>query len=74
MVAKKKKQSPYYYYKKNNEFMVASEIKSFLDHPCFEKELNERKKVLTNRANTFIKECEKVNLKTCDFQFYIWKR
>ena len=32
-----------------------------------EKELNERKKVLTNRANTFIKECEKVNLKTLPF-------
>ena len=37
------------------------------DHEKFEKELNERKKVLTNRANTFIKECEKVNLKTLPF-------
>jgi aromatic-amino-acid transaminase len=37
------------------------------DHEKFEKELNERKKVLTNRANTFIKECEKVDLLTLPF-------
>lgn len=31
---------PFYYYKNNNTFMFASEIKSFLDNPSFEKELN----------------------------------
>lgn len=34
---------PFYYYKKGREFMVASEIKAFLDHPNFEKELNEER-------------------------------
>ena len=34
---------PFYYYKKGNQFMVGSEIKSFLSHPCFEKELDEEK-------------------------------
>ena len=33
---------PLYYAYMNNTFMFASEIKSFLDHPCFTKELNER--------------------------------
>ncbi len=32
---------PFYYYKKNGEFMFGSEIKSFLSHPNFEKELDE---------------------------------
>ena len=32
---------PFYYYKKGNEFMFGSEIKSFLSHPNFEKELDE---------------------------------
>ncbi|MBP5684423.1 MAG: asparagine synthase (glutamine-hydrolyzing) [Bacilli bacterium] len=31
---------PFYYYKDNKEFMFGSEIKSFLDHPGFIKELN----------------------------------
>ena len=31
---------PLYYYKKGNEFMYGSEIKSFLGHPKFKKELN----------------------------------
>ena len=34
---------PFYYYKKGNQFMFGSEIKSFLSHPCFEKELDEEK-------------------------------
>jgi len=32
---------PFYYYKKGSQFMFGSEIKSFLSHPCFEKELDE---------------------------------
>ncbi len=32
---------PFYYYKKGNEFIFGSEIKSFLEHPRFEKEFNE---------------------------------
>ncbi|MBC8560801.1 asparagine synthase (glutamine-hydrolyzing) [Fumia xinanensis] len=32
---------PFYYYKKGGEFLFGSEIKSFLEHPRFEKELNE---------------------------------
>ena len=32
---------PFYYYKKDKEFMFGSEIKSFLSHPNFEKELDE---------------------------------
>ncbi len=32
---------PFYYYKKDGQFLFGSEIKSFLDHPCFEKELDE---------------------------------
>ena len=32
---------PFYYYKKGKEFMFGSEIKSFLSHPDFEKELDE---------------------------------
>lgn len=32
---------PFYYYKKGKEFMLGSEIKSFLSHPNFEKELDE---------------------------------
>ena len=36
---------PVYYYKRDNLFMVGSEIKSFLSHPNFKKELN--KKVLS---------------------------
>lgn len=32
---------PFYYYKKGREFMFGSEIKSFLSHPNFEKELDE---------------------------------
>lgn len=31
---------PFYYYKKENEFMFGSEIKSFLEHPNFSKEVN----------------------------------
>lgn len=31
---------PFYYYKKDNEFFFASEIKSFLEHPGFIKEVN----------------------------------
>ena len=36
-------------------------------HETFEKELNYRKEVLTNRANAFIKACETVDLKTLPF-------
>lgn len=32
---------PFYYYRKNGEFLFGSEIKSFLEHPGFQKELNE---------------------------------
>ncbi len=32
---------PLYYYQNNDTFMFASEIKAFLDHPEFKKELNE---------------------------------
>ena len=32
---------PFYYYKKGKEYMFGSEIKSFLSHPNFEKELDE---------------------------------
>ena len=32
---------PFYYYKKGTEFLFGSEIKSFLSHPNFEKELDE---------------------------------
>ena len=32
---------PFYYYKKDGEFLFGSEIKSFLEHPKFEKELFE---------------------------------
>ena len=31
---------PFYYYHKDNEFMFGSEIKSFLEHPNFDKEIN----------------------------------
>lgn len=34
---------PFYYYKKGGEFLFGSEIKSFLDHPGFEKELDEER-------------------------------
>ena len=34
---------PFYYYKNGNQFFVGSEIKSFLSHPCFVKELDEEK-------------------------------
>ncbi|MEG1426712.1 MAG: asparagine synthase (glutamine-hydrolyzing), partial [Oscillospiraceae bacterium] len=34
---------PFYYYMKNGEFLFGSEIKSFLSHPNFEKELDESK-------------------------------
>lgn len=34
---------PFYYYMKNGEFMFGSEIKSFLSHPGFEKELDEER-------------------------------
>ena len=33
---------PFYYYEKDGVFLFASEIKAFLDHPNFEKKLNER--------------------------------
>lgn len=36
---------PYYYYKKDNNFMFGSEIKSFLDHPKFDKKLKKEKMV-----------------------------
>ena len=32
---------PFYYYKKDGEFLFGSEIKSFLSHPKFQKELDE---------------------------------
>ena len=32
---------PFYYYRKDGEFLFGSEIKSFLSHPKFEKELDE---------------------------------
>lgn len=32
---------PFYYYRKGGQFLFGSEIKSFLSHPCFEKELDE---------------------------------
>ena len=31
---------PFYYYKNDEVFMFSSEIKSFLEHPKFKKELN----------------------------------
>lgn len=34
---------PFYYYKKDGEFIFGSEIKSFLEHPRFEKELYEER-------------------------------
>ncbi|MDQ5984149.1 MAG: Asparagine synthetase [Eubacteriales bacterium SKADARSKE-1] len=34
---------PFYYYLNNNTFLFASEIKAFLPHPNFEKELNEER-------------------------------
>ncbi|MDD6032685.1 MAG: asparagine synthase (glutamine-hydrolyzing) [Oscillospiraceae bacterium] len=34
---------PFYYYQKDGEFFFGSEIKSFLEHPRFEKELNEER-------------------------------
>ena len=34
---------PFYYYIKDGEFMFGSEIKSFLSHPKFKKELDESK-------------------------------
>ncbi len=34
---------PFYYYKKDGEFLFGSEIKSFLEHPKFEKELFEER-------------------------------
>lgn len=33
---------PFYYYKNNDNFYFSSEIKSFLGHPNFQKELNEK--------------------------------
>lgn len=33
---------PFYYYKKDDEFMFASEIKAFLPHPNFHKEINDK--------------------------------
>ena len=33
---------PFYYYKSDNVFMFASEIKPFLEHPSFKKELNKK--------------------------------
>ena len=33
---------PFYYYKKDNKFMFGSEIKGFLDHPDFEKQVNKK--------------------------------
>lgn len=35
---------PFYYYQNDNVFMFASEIKSFLEHPSFKKEFNEKSK------------------------------
>ena len=34
---------PFYYYKNGDQFFFGSEIKSFLDHPCFVKELDEER-------------------------------
>ncbi len=34
---------PFYYYKNGDQFLFGSEIKSFLSHPCFVKELDEAK-------------------------------
>ena len=34
---------PFYYYKNGDQFLFGSEIKSFLSHPCFVKELDESK-------------------------------
>lgn len=34
---------PFYYYQKNGQFFFGSEIKSFLSHPAFEKELDEER-------------------------------
>ena len=34
---------PFYYYKNGDQFFFGSEIKSFLSHPCFVKELDEEK-------------------------------
>ena len=34
---------PFYYYRRDGEFMFGSEIKSFLEHPRFQKELNEER-------------------------------
>lgn len=33
---------PFYYYQNEDTFMFSSEIKSFLEHPAFEKELNKK--------------------------------
>ncbi len=33
---------PFYYYQKDGVFLFASEIKSFLDHPTFDKKFNEK--------------------------------
>lgn len=33
---------PFYYYKKEDKFMFGSEIKGFLDHPDFEKQVNKK--------------------------------
>ncbi len=33
---------PFYYYQKDNTFLFGSEIKSFFEHPKFEKKLNEK--------------------------------
>ena len=52
-----------YYYKKDDVFMFGSEIKSFLGHPGFEKELNRDmlKQYLTFQysvsEDTFLKKC-----------------
>lgn len=57
---------PFYYYKDENTFMAGSEIKSFLSHPNFKKELN--KKVLSlylcygtnHMEETFFKSTKKL--------------
>lgn len=57
---------PFYYYKNNETFLFASEIKSFLKHPNFIKELNEEQLELyltyqySPGENTFFKGVKKL--------------
>lgn len=56
---------PLYYYKDEENFMWGSEIKSFLDHPGFVKELNEELLPIHLSLSTFqvLKQCLKMYTK-----------